>query len=95
MRGMNFKGEDRNMKPYHDVKGIQFIKDQLVLKIDGKERAYNLKVISTALLGASDIERITFEISPSGYGIHWPLIDEDLSVDGLLGVVHSPDFVLS
>ena len=31
-----------------------------------------------------------FEISPSGYGIHWPLLDEDLSIDGLLGVVHRP-----
>ena len=23
-------------------------------------------------------------------GIHWPLIDEDLSIDGLLGVEHKP-----
>jgi hypothetical protein len=29
-----------------------------------------------------------YEISPSGYGIRWPLIDEDLSIDGLLGVRH-------
>lgn len=25
-----------------------------------------------------------FEISPSGYGVHWPAIDEDLSVQGFL-----------
>ncbi|PKN21436.1 MAG: hypothetical protein CVU65_16870 [Deltaproteobacteria bacterium HGW-Deltaproteobacteria-22] len=25
-------------------------------------------------------------MSPSGYGIHWPELDEDLSVDGLLGL---------
>jgi len=31
------------------------------------------------------------EISPSGYGIHWPLLDEDLSVDGLLGIIHAPE----
>ena len=35
-------------------------------------------------------ERATFEISPSGYGIHWPLLDEDISIDGLLGIVHTP-----
>ena len=29
-----------------------------------------------------DLER--FEISPSGYGIHWPKMDEDLSVYGFL-----------
>jgi len=37
-----------------------------------------------ALLNASDIERETFKISPFGYGIHWPLLDEDMSIDGLL-----------
>ncbi|MBF0567096.1 MAG: DUF2442 domain-containing protein, partial [Nitrospirae bacterium] len=31
-----------------------------------------------------------FEISPSCYGIHWPLLDEDISIDGLLGIVHAP-----
>jgi len=39
---------------------------------------------------ASDEERDNFEISPSGYGIHWPLLDEDISIDGLLGIVHAP-----
>lgn len=45
-------------------------------------------VFSPALALASEIERKTYEISSSGYGIHWPLIDEDLSIDGLLGIVH-------
>lgn len=27
-----------------------------------------------------------FEISPSGYGIHWPDIDEDISVKAFLGL---------
>ncbi|MCF6158838.1 MAG: DUF2442 domain-containing protein [wastewater metagenome] len=29
-----------------------------------------------------------YSFSASGYGIHWPLLDEDLSIDGLLGVRH-------
>lgn len=28
-------------------------------------------------------------LSPSGYGLHWPEVDEDLSVDGLIGTRHS------
>ena len=24
-----------------------------------------------------------------GYGIHWPVLDDDLSIDGLLGIVHT------
>ncbi len=29
-------------------------------------------------------ERANFQISGAGYGIHWPDLDEDLGVDGLL-----------
>lgn len=29
-------------------------------------------------------ERANFEISGAGYGIHWPDLDEDLGVDGLM-----------
>jgi hypothetical protein len=29
-------------------------------------------------------KRSVWEIAAAGHGIHWPLIDEDLSVDGLL-----------
>ena len=42
------------------------------------------------LLNASEEDRGKYEISPSGYGIHWPALDEDLSIDGLLGIVHEP-----
>jgi len=33
---------------------------------------------------ATPAERAVWEICAGGYGIHWPKIDEDLSVDGLL-----------
>ncbi len=29
-------------------------------------------------------ERSNFEISGAGYGIHWPELDEDIGVDGLI-----------
>jgi hypothetical protein len=83
------------MKLYHNIKNVRFTVNHLILDIDGQEQAFDLKTISQALLHASEIERTTFEISPSGYGIHWPLIDEDISIDGLLGITHSPNFALS
>ena len=46
--------------------------------------AFDLNIISKKLLNASDIERMLYKISPSGYGIHWPLIDEDLSIQALI-----------
>jgi hypothetical protein len=62
----------------------------MILTIDGQEKRFHVSDISPALQQASEHERNLFEISPSGYGIHWPLLDEDLSIDGLLGVVHEP-----
>jgi hypothetical protein len=29
-------------------------------------------------------ERVNFQISGAGYGIHWPDLDEDIGVEGLL-----------
>ena len=39
---------------------------------------------SDRLAYASPVERNRAELSPSGYGIHWPLIDEDLAIGPLL-----------
>lgn len=36
------------------------------------------------LVKASAEERRTWEPAAAGLGIHWPLIDEDLSIEGLL-----------
>lgn len=37
-----------------------------------------------ALERASSAQRHAVEISPAGAGLHWPQLDEDISVDGLL-----------
>ena len=39
---------------------------------------------SRRLESTTEQERLNAELSPGDYGIHWPLIDEDLSVNGLL-----------
>jgi len=79
------------MNKLHDIGRVTFTKSSLQIEIDGEERQYELNAISPSLASATDAERMTYEVSPSGYGIHWPLIDEDLSIDGLLGIVHIPD----
>jgi hypothetical protein len=67
---------------------VNIIDDLLILLTDEGEFQFEIKNISQALLKASEIERNTFSISPSGYGIHWPLIDEDLSLSGLMKVLN-------
>jgi len=77
------------MKAYHDIKNLHFSGEYMILTIDADQKKFRIKEISSALERASQNERNVFEISPSGYGIHWPLIDEDISIDGLLGIVHA------
>ena len=78
------------MNKFHNVEKLVFEGDRLVLYVDGKEYQFKLSDISRKLANASDFEREKYEISPSSYGIHWPLLDEDLSIDGLLGIKHAP-----
>jgi hypothetical protein len=78
------------MQKGHDIQKLSFEDGRMLLQIDGRQYTFDLADISPSLLHASAEERMRYEISPSGYGIHWPLIDEDLSADALLGVRHSP-----
>lgn len=68
----------------HKIEALHFDKDFIILTIDGTELTIPLDKLSGKLQFATDVERAVYRISPSGYGIHWPLIDEDLSIDGIL-----------
>lgn len=54
------------------------------MMIDGKQYAFTISSVSEKLSAANDAQRNNYTISPSGYGIHWPELDEDLSIDALL-----------
>jgi hypothetical protein len=75
---------------YHEVKNIHIRNGFLNLIVDGKHIQRDLKDFSSLLASATEEEQKEFDVSPSGYGIHWPLIDEDVSIDGLLGLAHEP-----
>ena len=78
------------MKKHHQVESVHVEKGILSLIVDGSSIESDLKDVSPLLAAATEEELKEFEVSPSGYGIHWPLIDEDISIDGLLGIVHKP-----
>ena len=78
------------MSFYHQIDETTIADGILSLKVDGRFISKALFELYPVLDKASETELSHFEISPSGYGIHWPLLDEDLSIDGLLGIVHSP-----
>ena len=66
------------------AKAIETTSDALILIMEGGSVSIPWEKCSDRLAHASMIERNRAELSPSGYGIHWPLIDEDLAVGPLL-----------
>ena len=68
----------------HNIQNVSFEKDIMNLIIDGKTISVSLIDVSSKLLEADEIKRNMYVISPSGYGIHWPLLDEDLSINAIL-----------
>ncbi len=74
---------------FHIIESLDFSGNMMTLQVDGRKVQVDLKKISPALAAASPEQRARYEASPSGYGIHWPDLDEDLSIDGLLGIKHA------
>ena len=72
------------MKKYHEVKNVRFEKHYLLLRVDGRNYKIDLRQQSKKLAFADERTKRNFEVSPSGYGIHWPELDEDLSIDGMI-----------
>ena len=58
--------------------------DGLSITVEGKTYVIKWEDCSEKLAAASQDDRAQLELSPSGYGIHWKTLDEDLSVRGLL-----------
>ncbi len=73
----------------HEVSRIITTGTVMRLCVDGTDYEIDLTQQSERLANATPEQRANFEVSPTGYGIHWPDIDEDLSIDGLIGVRHS------
>jgi hypothetical protein len=78
------------MDKAHQVENIRLSGATLTLTVDGRQYRIDIASQSARLARATQQQRENFEVSPSGYGIHWPDVDEDLSIDGLINVVHAP-----
>ncbi len=69
------------------AKGVRFDEDNFYIELhDGRTLSTPLAFFPR-LLNASTAERIRYEISGGGSGIHWEHLDEDISVKYLfLGI---------
>jgi len=81
------------MDKAHDVSNVSVSGDVLKIEVDGAIYEVDLAKQSQRLAQATQAHREKVEVSPSGYGLHWPDLDEDLSIDGLIGVKHSSPLI--
>jgi hypothetical protein len=66
------------------VQNVRCTDDRLIVDLtDGRELSVPMRWYPR-LLNATPAQRADWELAGAGYGIHWPQIDEDLSVKGLL-----------
>ena len=72
------------MDKQYNVSSIDFRGEWMILSVN--EEIYQIPIAqaSKKLAQSTDIERKMYRISPSGYGIHWYAIDEDLTTKGLI-----------
>ncbi len=66
------------------ARAIEITRDALIVVLADHRVRIPWERCSKRLASATKLQRSTAELSPGGYGIHWPLLDEDLSVSGLV-----------
>ena len=66
------------------ARGIQVTERHLIILAAEATFGIPWEECSPKLAKAGHVERSRAVLSPSGYGIHWPLIDEDLAVGPLI-----------
>ena len=73
-----------NVEPRPAASAVSFSKSHFIVTlVDGRTLSVPLAWFST-LASATKEQLENFELLGAGEGIHWPLLDEDLSVKGLL-----------
>jgi hypothetical protein len=78
------------LRPGERVKDVRCTKDSLVVDlIDGRTISVPLAWYPR-LFAATATQRKHWQLAGAGFGIHWPDVDEDLNVEGLLRGAPAP-----
>ena len=69
---------------------IEVSDESLTIIVGSRRYRFAWEECSPTLAKATPQQRKYAQLSPGGYGIHWPEIDEDLDTDGLLHGAPAP-----
>lgn len=72
------------MNKIHNLQSADADENHLFLFIDDNAYRIRWEKCSPKLARANLAQRRRMEVAPSGYGIHWPELDEDLAITPLL-----------
>lgn len=72
------------MSRIHDIQAVDADETHINLVIDDNAYRIRWEKCSPKLARASLAQRKRVDLAPSGYGIHWPELDEDLAITPLL-----------
>jgi hypothetical protein len=75
-------GSQMNQRHFVTLTGTDV--EFLYLTVGGQHFRQRWSDCSARLAQATNEQRAFIEVSPSGYGLHWPLINEDLAIGPLL-----------
>lgn len=67
------------------ILNVTFGPDEIIVEISDGRTVSTPLAWFPRLASATPKQLDNYEISPSGYGIHWPDLDEDISVKSILG----------
>ena len=70
--------------PKREVTNLRVEAGKLDLTVDGRHYQFELSKFSRRLALGTPQEQAAVRLSPTNYGLHWPLLDEDLTIDGLI-----------
>ena len=66
------------------AESVRFSEDSLTVRLDDGRSLSVPLTWYPRLLHWTPAERETYELTGEGEGVHWPQLDEDISVEGLL-----------
>ena len=83
------------MDKIYDIKQLRITQQYISLELAGNKIKVPLTQTGSKILTQAKREYLEiFEVDDDGIGIYWPLLDEDLSIKGLLRSAGREDLVV-